>query len=454
MKKTTLARPAPTLPASTLPALVPVVLVLMALILVGLSLARPAPAQDSRPAATIARRTTQLTTPALVVRTTHDEVVMAMLNKVSSPQLLPELEKGRHYLLELFGPGKLRISTGDGDVGFLKAMLMPGPLAEVFAEEIAEELSAVEANVTLTLGQLGVPTKEAARMIRAVAGFPHQVARMDLQVSGDPMKTTKGVRIDLRLTPAANTWFSKVVGGLEANDQGAPVLDAEDAPVHLGVAVKPGGIVPLLEPVLGLMACLGTRNKNERETGKEMLQKLLDGQDGSMAAAGDPFAGSFRKITGLRNAAGVKEVMASEAFAKLTENQASIVPTVDAEFERRAFVHREVAVSRLTMDLAASGLNQVTTQYAAVAGSYLLSLRGENEAVAKAMIDAVLDQKVKRAPLAESALLTLTLDLEKMFDQLAGLGIPAPVGPGDGPGVAKARLFRGEGSLQFKISIE
>ncbi|MEE9126024.1 MAG: hypothetical protein V3U11_02690, partial [Planctomycetota bacterium] len=143
----------------------------------------------------------------------------------------------------------------------------------------------------------------------------------------------------------------------------------------------------------------------------------------------------------------------SESFGKLTENQASIVPTVDAEFEQRAFTHRDVAVSRLTMDMSASGLNQVTTQYTAVAGSYLLTYSGENEDSAKAMIDAVLDQKVKRAPLAKSALLTLTLDLEKMFDRLAGLGIPAPMEE-DGPKLAEIRLFRGENSLQLKVSIE
>jgi hypothetical protein len=427
--------------------------------LLALALALPAPAQDSQPTTTgsstaaTPKKAVQLTSPALVVKTANNEVALEMLTRFGSQGLLPELEKGKHYLLQVFGPEKVKISTGDGDVGFLEAMATPGPLARVFEEELAEELSAVEANVTFTFGQFGVPTKEITKMIKAVATFPEQIARVDLKVEGNPMKTAKGVKVDLRLTPAGNTWLGNVVAALEPNDQGAPVLDVKGAPMRLNVAVKPRGLVALAEPMLGFMACFGTRNKDERQGNREMLIKILEGYDGSMAIAGDPFASSVRAISGLRNAAGVKEVMASEAFAKATENRASIVPSVDAEFEQKAFTHRDVIVSRLTMDMSAGGLNQVNTQYSAVAGSYLLAYSGEDKNLAKAMIDAVLDQKVKRAPLVKSALLTLTLDIEKMFDHLAGLGIPAPTEEG-GPKLAEIRLFRGENSLQLQVGIE
>ena len=92
--------------------------------------------------------------------------------------------------------------------------MTPGPLVEAFEEDLGEQLSAVEANITFTFGQFGVPTKEIAKMIRAVASFPGQVARLDLRVEGNPMKGPKGVKVDLRLTPAANTWFSKIVNGI------------------------------------------------------------------------------------------------------------------------------------------------------------------------------------------------------------------------------------------------
>jgi len=323
----------------------------------------------------------------------------------------------------------------------------------VFEEDLAQQLSAVEANITFTLGQFGVPTREIQRLLRAVAAFPDQVDRLDLRVEGNPGKTAKGIKIDLCMTPAAGSWFGRIVGSLEPGTGGAPVLDGGAAPMRLSAAVKPAGLVALAEPMLGLMACLGTRNKAERETGQQMLSKLLNGYDGSLVAAGDPFQGTVRSITGLRNAAGVQEVMASEAFSKLTENQASIVPSVDAEFEPRAFIHRNVTVSKLVVDMTAVGRGQVTTRYSAVVGGYLLSTSGEREDAPKAMIDAVLDQRVKRAPLASNALLTLTLDLEKMLDHLAGLGIPAPMEE-NGPKRAEVRLFRHESSLQLKIGIE
>lgn len=416
----------------------------LALVLV---LVLPAPAQESKPAIRVLKE------PALVLKTTDSEVALAMLARLGLPDLLPKLEKDKHYVIKVFGPGKKQVGAGDGDVGFLEAMVTPGPLVTVFEEHFAEELGALEANVTFTLGQFGIPTKEIALAIKAVVGFPHQVARVDLRVAGNPLKTAKGVKIELTVTPAADTWFSGIVAGLEANEKGAPVLGVGGAPMQLRLAVKPGGLAALLEPVLELVACLGTRNRDEREAGRQMLRRILGSYDGSMAAAGDPFGNKVRKITGLRQADRVKEVMASEAFRKLTENQAAIVPTVEAEFEKQAFTHRDVAVSRFTMDMAGSGLKQVTTQYAAVAGSYLVACSGEREDGVKAMIDAVLDQKVKRAPLAKNALLTLSLDLGKMMDHLAGFGIPAPVAEG-GPKLAEIGLFRSESALQLKINIE
>jgi hypothetical protein len=112
-----------------------------------------------------------------------------------------------------------------------------------------------------------------------------------------------------------------------------------------------------------------------------------------------------------------------------------------------------VAVSRLTMDMSAAGVDQVITQYTAIAGSYLISYSGDDENAAKALIDAIVDQKVKRAPLAKGALLTLTLDLEKIYDRLAGFGIPAYMDE-ESPKLAEIRLFRGENSLQLKVSID
>jgi hypothetical protein len=442
---------------SRTPSLAPTVALLAMTVALTLALPAPAPAQESRPTTTTtAEGTKTLSTPGLVVKTADDTVAMSMLSSFGSPDPLPELKQGEHYVLKLFGPDKLKISTGDGDVGFLQAVASPGPLVEVFEEAVSADLSAVEANVTITLGQLGFPTKETAKMIKAVAGFPNQIAQLDLRIKGNPMAGAKGVSVDLRLTPAADTWLSRIVAGLQANDQGAPVLDANDvtgAPMTMSVAVKPRGLETFLAPVLGFMSFLGTKNKDERQSSREMLLKILKSYDGSMAATGDPFAGNFRAITGLRDATGVKEVMATEAFAKFTENQASIVPTVDAEYEQKAFKHRDVTVSRLTMDMSAGGMDQVTTQYTAVAGGYLVSYSGDNEDAAKALIDAVLDQRVKRAPLTKNALLTLTLDLEKMFDRLAGFGLPAPMDE-DGPKLAKLRLFRGESSLQLKVSIE
>ncbi len=436
-----------------LPSLIPALIPTPVLVLV--MLAPSVLAQDSRPTATAQKSTKTSSTAACVIKTKDDMVAMAVLDSVSSPDPLPELKEGQHYVLKLFGPTELKISTGSGDVGFLQAMVKPGPLMGMFEEDLSEQLSELEGNVTFTLGQFGFPTKETAKMIKAVASLPKQIAQLDLRLKANPTAgaITPIVGIDLRLTPAANTWFAKIVDALQPNDQGAPVLDATDAPMTMSVAVKPGGLTALLEPVLGFVSQLGTKNKDERQSSREMMLAMLRGYDGSMAFCGDPFASSVKAITGLKNAAAVKAIMASEGFAKLTENQASIVPAVEAEFEQTAFKHRDVAVSRLTMDMSAAGLDQVTTQYTAVAGSYLISYSGDDENEAKALIDAVLDQKVKRQPLTKSALLTLTLDLEKMFDRLAGFGIPGPMFE-DAPKLAKVWLFRGENSLQLKVSID
>ena len=55
----------------------------------------------------------------------------------------------------------------------------------------------------------------------------------------------------------------------------------------------------------------------------------------------------------------------------------------------------------------------------------MVSYSGEEESGVKKLIDMAMDQKIKRAPVACGAIMVMSMNVQKLFDQLAEYGIPA-----------------------------
>lgn len=394
-----------------------------------LLLALPALAQEPTP-----KTTSAATGPILVLKTSEPQLAeMAAMMGFGHMDELPAPPADGHYVLSVGGDKKLAVTTGAGAVGLLDLQLEPGPLMDAYQQEIEDNLPMLRGALTLGLQQGGFTAKEAATFFKDLLEFPRQLAKVSLRVTGDPEAIAdEGMDVVVDLQGKAGSTFAAVVEKLAPSSQGAPSLGGAKGLMDFQMSLSPDGLASLFAPMRELTLGFMANGEEHRARAGAMYDKWIGLYDGGMSMSfGAGMRG--RMLIGVLDGAKLREELASPDYVTLIENQR--LPSRDAEVEVTpdAFEHRGVRVLRSRI----TGLEEnpmmpdgkMETHLGAV-GNYLAMAIGGAEADAKALIDAVSDQKITRAPLADGALLRMAIDMRGFMEMaLAGSGMNAD--PGD-----------------------
>lgn len=418
-----------------------------------LLLALPAFAQESAPETTAAA-----SGPVLVLKTSEAELAgMAAMMAFGHLDELPTPPADGHYVLSLGGDKKLSVTTGTGAVGLLDLMVDPGPLMDAYQQEIQDNVPMLRGGLTVALQQGGFTAKEAAGVWQDLLAFPRQLARLSLRVTGDPETIAEtGMDVVLDLQGKASSAFATIVEKLAPSSQGAPSLGGAKGLMDFQMSLTPesmaGLFAPMREFALGFMA----NGDENRERAAAMYDKWMALYDGGMSMSfGEGMRG--RMLIGVLDGAKLRAELASDDYVTLLESQR--LPNRDAEIEVTpdALEHRGVKMLRSRM----TGLEQnpmmpdgkMETHLGAV-GNYMAMALGGGEADAKALIDAVSDQKVTRAPLPDGALLRVAIDVRGfMAMALAGAGMDGGAGE-DMPSSMTMALTRTGTTLRLATRVQ
>lgn len=387
----------------------------------------------------------------LVVRTSDPGVAMGLQSQFGAFEPMPSLESGQHYVLTL-GEGGIEVTTGSGDVGLMQVDARPGPLMEMFSEEIDQYLAMGRMMAMMSLGQQGIDPGDAMGMIQGVLGFPNQIESLGLQITGDPTDPEQGFTAELSLEPTGQSWFATLVDALAPVSSGAPVLDVDGA-MQGSLALGMKSTEPIA-PFMSVLSAFGSGSDEDKAKRLKILQKTFDIMTGAMAMGWDLGGGGMQMIAALKDADAMREIMADPAYAEWTASGAGAAG-MEVDYEAEAFEHRGVKVAKMSVDLggmpnplAPGGTFQ---SFYAVAGDYsLTSTYATDDASIKALIDSVLDQKVKRSPLPGNSLGTFTVQVADVADMF----VPGGVGGGDTPETLAVQLDKVSGKLVIRVDVK
>jgi hypothetical protein len=149
-------------------------------------------------------------------------------------------------------------------------------------------------------------------------------------------------------------------------------------------------------------------------------------------------------------------MIASGDYARMSEGARKMSPMVEAEVEANAFTHRDVPVMKTTVtaeiDLPTMPSGEQIS-YSAVAGSYMVTVTAENPEVTKQLIDAALDQKLKRAPLPGGVLMVMEFKLMDLLDKLTPGGNPFAGREQQAPQLVRLTMDTKRGTLNFDVTL-
>jgi hypothetical protein len=144
----------------------------------------------------------------------------------------------------------------------------------------------------------------------------------------------------------------------------------------------------------------------------DQLMKLYDGGFGG--AFSFPFTGHM--LVGLVDGEAAQKLMSSEDYLAVAKNATMGNRNLSIDITPAALEHRGLKVmrTRLTNDGPPNPVipDGTLDSYLAVIGSCMTMTIGGKDTDAKAAFDQVIDQKMKRAPIPDGALLDLTLDIK------------------------------------------
>jgi hypothetical protein len=221
--------------------------------------------------------------------------------------------------------------------------------------------------------------------------------------------------------------------------------------MQLRLALDPTFIPTLTDMTMPFMEALGFAGADWVAMAREMASC----QDGT-AAVSFGMGSPMTIVIGLAQPQKLAELIASDRYAELTQKAMADVPMFvdDPKLERTD--HRDVPITSVTVEMddrmAASnpmfGGQSVMTMDAAIAGGWLLqSMFGQGKAGIRGLVDAVLDQKIERAPLRDNALLTVDVSIPDLVPEAAHMG-------GEMPDRFRMSLARSGAGLSLKMVIQ
>ena len=366
----------------------------------------------------------------LTIKTSDTMVGAGMLLSLDPSTPLPSLQSGEHFVLELGSDGKITANTGTGLDGWVDATIHPGPLMDLFEDEIADQWDAMVGMGAMAAPQLGLSTEDFAELMDDILAFPRQIGTLELRLSANPQTDLKNLGTDIVIHAAQDSFLSSLLSRVRPHPDGYPALpNSEDNLLSMSVAVDPQAMVATAEPLIDFFAKMGAGSDEERVRNRNVFGKLLESMDGTVHSAGDPFSGSVLGITGLRSGESMAAVLDSSDYAKYIESYASLNPLGTTEYVVKGLEHRDITLAKQMVTMP--GVEQTT--YTGVAGGYYITATTMDEDVARGLIDAALDQKITRQKLPDNTLMSMDLRLMDLLDiaspagnPLAGLGEMAP----------------------------
>ncbi len=414
------------------------------------ALALPAFAQDQ-----VATTAAPSTKPVLVLKTAQAELAGMMARSFEHAGELPELTSGSHYIVSLGADHKVAVAMAQGDVGFVEVTGDPGALMDLFAEQVEAARPMLRGTLTVALQAQGVKPKEVAELVDSLFAFPKQMAQIRLKVVGDPEHPReKGLDVTFSMEPKVGAGFAAFVELLQPCSQGVPMLPAAKPMVAMQFSLEPAGLRKLLAPLRDVIIGFTNQGEEQRAQAVLMYDQMMTLYDGGLSTS---FSKTFEghMLMGVLDGDKAAQLMSSEAYLNMMKGQQMANRDIEIEVTPNAFEHRgaKVMKSKVTGEPTPMMPTGTMESFAAAVGNYVAISIGGGEGDAKAMIDAVADQKVKRAPLAAGAVLQMTMDLRAMVamvQERAGGGAIHE----DVPDAVTVRLVRQDKALQVQVHLQ
>lgn len=379
----------------------------------------------------------------MVLKTANPEVAEHIADMFSAGSDLPKLEKGECYVMSVGDDGKLAITTEAGASPFLRVHAMPSALATIYGDKIQEMQQQVAMIGGMAGGQLGVSPSEINKLIDDVFAFPKQLDAIDIDVKGSPAEGFDG-KVDI--VAVADGWFGKFISGLEPNKAGAPQLAQPDALLHLITNMPAGALLQAAKPFMPFVVGSGAADKEEKAKFIAMMENVVGQFDGTlnMALTSDK---SQKMVVGLTDGEKLNSLMTSTDYKAWRKAASEANPMADVEIKDGAVTHRDVSMTKTVTQVSSPMGEEKQTGFSGIAGAYMFHAGSESDA--KGVVDTILDDKVKRAPLANGALLTLTAKVAEMVRVMSS-------GMADGEGAPSSldlAMSRQGSALKFSFKV-
>jgi hypothetical protein len=346
---------------------------------------------------------------ALVIKTADPDIAEDMADTFTFTDKLPDLKNGEHFVMTVGGDGKLTVTTGGGMTEYLQIRAKPALLAEAFADKIDEVEQQATMIAGMAAGRIGATPNELTALVKEVFAFPKQLDAINVDVEGSPKSSMSG-KVDV--VPAASGWFAKFVSELAANKLGAPALRDPDGLFQLSANLDQAALLKAMQPFLGFVVGAAANDKETKAKYTAMMGEMAKLLDGTLAMSMSEGKGQ-KMLLGLLDAARANEMLEGAEYKAWRQATADANPMADVEFKDNALTHRGITCNKQTTEVSVpTGGDSTTSQFTCIAEQFLLGAGSEEDA--KSLIDAVLDQKVVRAALANNALLTVTAKVAEL----------------------------------------
>jgi len=376
-------------------------------------------------AALPAQQPTDAGDQALVIKTADPEVADRVADMFDAPATeLPKLETGDSYVMTVGSDGKLKTTTEHGAGSFLQVRAKPAALASIFADQIQQANQQASMMAGFAAGNLGISPAELNKFVDAVFAFPQQLQGIDVDVRGSAANGFDG---KVAIAAAPDGWFATFVATLDANEAGAPQVQRPDAVLHLVTNLAREALTQAAQPFLPFIVGPGAPEKEQKAKFGAMMKDVVAHYDGTLDLAVTADAGT-KLVVGLVDAEKLASIMGSDDYKTWRRTSSESNPMADVEIKDAAVTHRDVAMTKTHTEVSTPMGQQDQTTFSGIAGQYMFV--AGSEADAKSLVDTVLDDQLKRAPLAKGALLTLTAKVAEMVRTMSqgmadGEGLPA-----------------------------
>jgi hypothetical protein len=368
------------------------------------------------------------------------------------------LTAGQHWEFALSAGPQLAVNVAAGEVGLGRLRISPGPLLDLAAAEIAAVRPLLNGALTVGLQQLGYTTKEAARAVDLIVASPRQIQEIAVTVDGEPRDfANKGIDVAITATALPGTDFAAYIAAIQAGETGAPQL-AEPAALNLAIAMTPDSLRAAMAPFEDLGVRFVQAEDGKRERARAIWHRTLALYDGTLAMALSPTF-EMTILAGVVDAAKARELVASDDYVQQLRDQRFPDRDLEIEVTPKAMTHRGVELLRSKLTGAEPSAwmptGELVTHFG-VAANYLLGTSVSSAGAAQSLVDAALDDKVRRARLPDGAFAQVIVDVQALLRAVnASAGRGASAEPPASPvRTARATLARTGGALVLRVHLQ